>query len=262
MLYYVSDIHVEHKIDFDALPDEMPEEEFGKIIASIADKVFASTMPHNPDDYLLIAGDTCENTHIGHYFFGQLVRLWKADHIIVVLGNHEMWIPEQSWTDEKVTVKTNLKSVMSAWRNVFDEFGIIMLQNEAVELPELNAVVLGGVGFSGQNEYFNASNGLYLKTLTSKNQDRYQSRLFDCLYKKTVQQCGAENKKLIVLTHNPWSDWHNGNIESENTSIPVVYIAGHTHRNRKRKVAGKDFMEDCQIGYPVRENYAIKRFSI
>lgn len=30
MLYYVSDIHVEHKIDFDALPDVMPVEEFGK----------------------------------------------------------------------------------------------------------------------------------------------------------------------------------------------------------------------------------------
>ena len=54
MLYYVSDIHVEHKIDFDALPEEMPEEEFGKVVADIADKVFVSTMAHTDKGYILM----------------------------------------------------------------------------------------------------------------------------------------------------------------------------------------------------------------
>lgn len=109
MLYYVSDIHVEHKIDFDALPDVMPVEEFGKIIASIVDKVFASTMPHDDDDYLFIMGDTCESTHIGKLFYGRLVQLWKPDHIIVTLGNHELWTADQQWTDEDEKNQTGLE---------------------------------------------------------------------------------------------------------------------------------------------------------
>ena len=266
MLYYVSDIHVEHKIDFDALPEEMPEEEFGEVVADIADKVFVSTMAHTDNDYLLVAGDTCENTHIGHYFFGQLTKMWKPDHIIVVLGNHEMWIPGQAWTDDNESIKPNTISVISAWRKVFRKLGVTMLQNETVELPDLNAVVLGGIGFSGQNDDFNAARGLYQKTLTARNQDRYQSRNFDGLYKRTVQRCEAENKKLIVLTHNPWRDWHNGNIENENASIPIVYISGHTHRNKKIEIdtgtVKKKILEDSQIGYPIRRHYSVKSFSI
>lgn len=90
MFYYISDIHTEHKINFESLPEVMPEEEFAKIIAGIVDEVFASTMPHNDDDYLFIMGDTCESTHIGKLFYSRLVQLWKPDHIIVTLGNHEL----------------------------------------------------------------------------------------------------------------------------------------------------------------------------
>lgn len=266
MLYYVSDIHVEHKIDFDALPEEMPEEEFGKVVADIADKVFVSTMAHTDNDYLLVAGDTCENTYIGHYFFGQLTKMWKPDHIIVVLGNHEMWIPGQAWTDDNESTKPNTISVISAWRKVFRKLGVTMLQNETVELSDLNAVVLGGIGFSGQNDDFNAARGLYQQTLTARNQDRYQSRNFDGLYKKTVQRCEAENKKLIVLTHNPWRDWHSGNIDDENISVPVIYISGHTHKNKRKvqkgSICNKYYLEDGQIGYHMRSHYNIKKTCI
>lgn len=71
MLFYISDIHIEHKIRFEELPEVMPEEAFAKIIAGIVDEVFAST-PHNDDDYLFIMGDTCESTHIGKLFYGRL----------------------------------------------------------------------------------------------------------------------------------------------------------------------------------------------
>ena len=77
MLFYISDIHIEHKIRFEELPEVMPEEEFGKIVAAIVDEVFASTMPHNEEDYLFIMGDTCESTHIGKLFYSRLVQLWK-----------------------------------------------------------------------------------------------------------------------------------------------------------------------------------------
>lgn len=83
MFYYISDIHTEHKINFESLPEVMPEEEFAKIIAGIVDEVFASTMPHNDDDYLFIMGDTCESTHIGKLFYSRLVQLWKPDHSFV-----------------------------------------------------------------------------------------------------------------------------------------------------------------------------------
>lgn len=256
------DIHIEHKIRFEELPEVMPEEEFGKIVAAIADEVFASTMPHNEEDYLFIIGDTCESTHIGKLFYSRLVQLWKPNHIIATLGNHELWTAEQQWTDEDEKVKPNMKDIIAAWRRVFEKFGIIFLQNETYELPNENAVVLGGLGFSGRNDYFNACNGIYLRVLTSRRQDLIQSNAFDKVYKETVKRCEEEGKKLIVLTHNPWRDWHNGDIESEPVSVPAVYFSGHTHQNRSSRYDGvtgkKWFYEDGQIGYPPRSYYNIK----
>lgn len=262
MLYYVSDIHVEHKLDFDSLPEIMPEEKFAKIIAGIVDEVFASTMPHNDGDYLFVLGDTCESTHIGKLFYKRLTELWKPDHIIVTLGNHELWTADQQWTDEDEKIKPNLKDIIAAWRKVFADLGIIFLQNETYDLPDENAIVLGGLGYSGQNDYYNACNGMYLRVLTSRRQDLIQSNLFDKLYKETVKRCEVEDMNLIVLTHNPWRDWHNGNIEEEPVSVPVAYFSGHTHqgkRSRYEGIAGKKwFYADSQIGYPPRSYYNIK----
>lgn len=262
MLFYISDIHIEHKIRFEELPEVMPEEEFGKIVAAIVDEVFASTMPHNEEDYLFIMGDTCESTHIGKLFYSRLVQLWKPNHIIATLGNHELWTADQQWTDEDEKVKPNMKDIIAAWRRVFEKYGIIFLQNETYELPNENAVVLGGLGFSGRNDYFNACNGIYLRVLTSRRQDQIQSNAFDKVYKETVKRCEEEGKKLIVLTHNPWRDWHNGDIESEPVSVPAFYFSGHTHQNKSSRYDGvtgkKWFYEDSQIGYPPRSYYNIK----
>lgn len=262
MFYYISDIHTEHKINFESLPEVMPEEEFAKIIAGIVDEVFASTMPHNDDDYLFIMGDTCESTHIGNLFYSRLVQLWKPDHIIVTLGNHELWTADQQWTDEDEKNKPNLKAIIAAWRRVFEKFGIIFLQNETYELPNENAVVLGGLGFSGRNDYFNACNGMYLRVLTTRRQDQIQSNIFDKLYKETVKKCESEGKSLIVLTHNPWRDWHNGDIEKEPVSVPVIYFSGHTHKNTCSRIDGvngqKWFYADSQVGYPQRQIYYVK----
>lgn len=262
MLYYISDIHTEHKIDFDALPEVMPDEEFGKVIANIVDDVFSSTLPHKEDDYLLIAGDTCESVHVGYFFYKRLTELWKPDHIIVVLGNHELWTADQQWTDEDKKIKPDLKAIIAAWRKMLESLGIVFLQNETYDLPDENAIVLGGIGFSGRNDYFNACNGMYLRVLTSRRQDQIQSNIFDKLYKETVKRCEAEGKKLIVFSHNPWRDWHNGDIEEEPVSVPVVYFSGHTHQNRSSRydgVMGKKWVyEDSQIGYPPRRCYNIK----
>ena len=262
MFYYISDIHTEHKIHFEELPDDIPEKEFGKIIAGIVDEVFESTVPHNEEDYLFIMGDTCESTHIGKLFYQRLTERWKPDHIIVTLGNHELWTADQQWTDEDEKIKPNLKAIIAAWRKVFEELGVIFLQNETYDLPEENVIVLGGLGFSGQNEYFNACNGMYLRVLTTRRQDQIQSKAFDKLYGETVNRCKDEGKKLIVLTHNPWRDWHNGNIEEEQVSVPIAYFSGHTHKNRSGRYEGisgkKWFYEDGQIGYPPRSYYNVK----
>lgn len=262
MFYYISDIHTEQKINFESLPEVMPEEEFAKIIAGIVDEVFASTMPHNDDDYLFIMGDTCESTHIGKLFYSRLVQLWKPDHIIVTLGNHELWTADQQWTDEDEKIKPNLKATIAAWRRVFNELAIVFLQNETYDLPDANAIVLGGLGFSGRNDYFNACTGMYLRVLTTRRQDQIQSNLIDKLYKETVKRCVSEGKNLIVLTHNPWRDWHNGDIEEETVSVPVAYFSGHTHRNTCSRIEGdngqKWFYADSQVGYPKRQIYYVK----
>lgn len=264
MFFYISDIHVEHKIDFDSLPEVMPDCAFRKIVEKLVDKIFEATMPHSDDDYLLIAGDTCESIHIGKLFYGRLVQLWNPSHIIVVLGNHELWTADQQWTDEDEKIKPNLKAIITAWRKVFEELGIVFIQNETYEISSMNTLILGGIGFSGQNDYFNACNGMYLRVLTSRQQDRNQSKAFDKLYKETAKRCEEKGENLIVLTHNPWQDWHSGDVEQENLTIPVVYISGHTHKNQARRIDGafgkKRFLADGQIGYPAPTLYGIKYF--
>ena len=253
MFFYISDIHVEQKINFDALPDVMPEEDFGKIIASIADIVFASVMEHEEEDYLLIAGDTCESTHVGKFFFGRLAKIWKPDHIIVILGNHELWTADREWTDTEGKLENNLDAIIEAWRALFDDLGIVFLQNGTYEISEENIVVLGGLGFTGRSKDFNACNGQYLNVLRTQPQDLAQSMIFDRLYEKTAKRCESENKKLVVVTHTPCSSWHDGEIEDEPVSVPVTYISGHTHRNTSWKIendAGKkQFLADAQVGY-------------
>lgn len=65
-----------------------------------------------------------------------------------------------------------------------------------------------------------------------------------------------------MLTHNPWRDWHNGDIEKEPVSVPVIYFSGHTHKNTCSRIDGvngqKWFYADSQIGYPQRQIYYVK----
>lgn len=62
-------------------------------------------------------------------------------------------------------------------------------------------ILLGGIGFSGLNQHYNAEFGLYRSTVTCLQKDKELTVQFERVYEK-VLRC-AEDIQVIVLTHTP-----------------------------------------------------------
>ena len=89
--------------------------------------------------------------------------------------------------------------------------------------------------------------GLYRKAITSIEEDRRRSDLFKRIYDKVWKS--AADKKVIVLTHTPVSDWM-----SEKLHKNWIYVNGHTHNNSAMITKdGIVNLYDNQIGYGLRK---------
>lgn len=104
-------------------------------------------------------------------------------------------------------------------------------------------IVLGGIGFSGLNERFNATRGLYRSAVTTREEDETLSAQFLSVYDK-LMRCASE-MQVIVLTHTPVTDWLSVEVNPK-----WIYINGHTHQNSLiRKPDGTTVLSDNQVGY-------------
>lgn len=123
----------------------------------------------------------------------------------------------------------------------------IILNTEESELTaflfKCSIIVLGGIGYSGLNPKYNCECGIYLNTLTSIEEEKKRTAKFRDLYKKLLK-CAAD-RKVIVLTHTPVSDW----LDSE-CNDNWIYVNGHTHDNKiDIKKNGYAIFSDNQLGY-------------
>jgi hypothetical protein len=171
----------------------------------------------------------------------------------LVLGNYELWdavaggMPSQSGS--------GVDDIVAQYRKLCDRLGLILLHNDLLiirntnypqekmvrlipenQLRDMNEgelraaclngsiVVLGGLGFSGLNDEFNATHGLYRNTIRSRDDDRKESQRFEFVHDKLKQVAGSE--RVIVLTHTPKNDW-----SSQPHHEGWIYVNGHTHRN-------------------------------
>ena len=197
----------------------------------------------------------------------------KAGNIFVyaVLGNHEYWEFK------------NKKECCDTFENLFNSIGIKFLNNTIEyfgnqELPKSfvgmddkgracydvvnkeddeklynecirrvdNTLIVGGTGFAGFNNKFNANNGIYRDTI-SRDEEIIETYNWNEVYNAARKKAKEENCKLIVLTHNPIEDWK----ENKNIDSSSVYFNGHTHRNLLYREEDRNIFifSDNQIGY-------------
>lgn len=261
--FYVSDIHLCHKV-LQKFKYRATKEEARSYVKFLARKMLESvgTVPY--DSYLLIAGDTSSEFEIAKVFFEELVLFWKPKRIVVIPGNHELWDP---WDE--------MENNIQVYREFFKGLGITFLQNDFLlvknrnqqfilnedkilvlseeqirELAqECSIAILGGIGFSGLNDKYNAVNMPYGKSFTESGsseealqRDIYEAHRFDNLYRKLL--LALPHNRVIVLTHMQKWDW---NADSHNPNW--IYVNGHNHQNYFDISSKKVVYADNQIGY-------------
>lgn len=275
MFYYITDIHLEHQLvnqPDDILKLSLPEmrcrinEKIAELLASVT----------NTNGTLLIGGDVADSIELEALFYEQLASFdgWRGE-IIAVLGNHELWDGDPTGLkparpiddiiddyrlaipNRVILLENELLIVYKGFRReILDEKTILDASVE--ELTEVctdsTFILLGGIGFSGLNPFFNAEMGLYRRTVSTK-EDIARSKRFRAVYEK-VLTC-AKNLRVIVLTHMQMIDWTNARYNPK-----WIYVSGHTHQNTSiLQQDGTTVFSDNQVGYKPK-HWHLNNFTI
>lgn len=272
--YYVSDIHLDHKL-FNRFPAHGSQLEIKTYIKNVVRKFMKSiaddSMSSFNKDYLLIAGDVSYNVEISKLFYMELEEQNSFEEIIIVLGNHEYWY----FNNESLTVN----EIVNRYRQYYEDIGVLLLHNDLllindysttiISQEELNRldpleieniclkysnIVFGGTGFSGFNCEHNASKGLYRNIVKTQDEDLFHTNEFCRLYTKLKESIA--DRRVIILTHTPKHNWSNDKHNSN-----WFYVNGHTHANVYIKDRTKSVYSDNQVGY-YKEAFELKYFEV
>ena len=273
-VYYITDIHLNHKL-LKQFPSAVSKIDIVKYVKNCINQML-STMNIGIDDYLLIGGDVSFCFEISEIFYYELIRAGiNPRHIIAVLGNHELWnfnrfaqSGEDSYTIEKIVelyrnmfkrLRINFLHndllVVNNSRYEYEKLGIkretLLSESQLLSLEEgvifdicqgNKFIVFGGLGFTGYNDKYNDSAGLYRKAIMTKEEDLQYTTVFEKIYLKLSRVLSENN--ITVLTHTPKRDW---------TTSPYinnwVFVSGHTHHNRFFCDNNQRIYEDNQMGY-------------
>lgn len=275
-VFYISDIHLEHRIahNFSERATSAQIKSFVKGLARglFADKFLDSINSWNRP-IVLFGGDIASTFELAELFYQEFIKQWdkhermglrqKTRYIYAIIGNHELW------------AFSDLKSCCKAYQGLFDTLGISFLNNSATwfgehRVPQItledkslkeyqdedmskietqlrhiyNTMIVGGIGFASYNDEFNANNGIYRETV-SRKEEIEESRKWNETYHKAMETAKENKSALIVLSHNPISDW-----SREQPYSSCVYFNGHTHRNYlHHDDADTHVFANNQIGY-------------
>lgn len=275
---YITDLHLMHRIKNAHCKTEA---DIDSVLRKIVYKI--SQFSYN---YLLIGGDTSTDYFIFEKFV-QYLRKYCYQRVIFVLGNHEFWqFPDLSIDEVVEKYRTLLKeNGMTLLHNEilfeYKEFGDHHKLNGKIETLSVNSgqaiisyqtllrmnetelfehlkiaklVILGGVGFAGYNNTFNADNGIYRDAI-DRNAEINETHKFENIFNKFHNV--LEKKNSIILTHNPKCDWCSDGAYNDN----LIYVNGHTHRNYYYDDGLTQVYADNQIGYYTK-NIQIKGFIV
>lgn len=265
---YITDLHLMHRFQVNGCKTEADRQQ------TIKDLVQSILV--GPGKIVLIGGDTSTNFNYFCDFVEELNRCTKDERInpseyFFILGNHELWPLQNGWT--------SYGTALNAYQSLFKNKPYChLLQNSlwycryefprkhwyeisAVELYQISAkslqkkikgawaVILGGIGFAGQSQSFNANDGIYRGTIDRKL-EQHESTRFLHIYQK-VQEAHS-NENLIVLTHMPLEDWAGSSVLPDPT---IYYVSGHTHKNYYKFDEQTKIFADNQIGYTQKTVY-------
>ena len=207
---------------------------------------------------------------LGYYWESAYETARKHQYVYSILGNHELWDFD------------SYDACESAYKSLFDELNIIFLNNKICPLGQFskpllsdfdpntrkytstplqrddnpkeydrqlfyfeNILVVGGLGFAAMNSSFNANQGIY-GIAVSRDEEFKRCAQWRKLYGKAVDMAKQNHCSLVVLCHNPISDWM---FQSEECSNCFVF-SGHTHRNIAYGGENNTFVfADNQVGY-------------
>lgn len=269
-LYYISDIHLMHKIQ-DAKCRS--KEDILYVILSVVNTIVSET-----GNLLLIGGDVASDFDIFRLFVIELSKaLPRNTHVVFTLGNHELWSFPNS----------PIQYVISKYRTLLEDYGMHLLHNDILycedhdvlfkpfprfhlfrysdlcemddtqisnRLMKARFVILGGIGFSGYNREFNANNGIYRDAIT-RDAEIEDSKKFENLYNRLRPILSKKN--AVIFTHMPKKDWCAESCPDSN----FVYVSGHTHRNFFHDDGEYRVYSDNQIGYH-NKSFHLKYFLI
>ena len=221
----------------------------------------------------LIGGDVASDFNIYQSFVSTLngsIKNISFSPVIFTLGNHELW----------PFVGKRLDRIVEKYNDLLAENGMYLLHNnlyyrgeysrlseiDAKELEEISEkalreklrgaglVIFGGMGFAGENQEFNANQGIYREAL-SREREIEESKKFDRLYAKVSR--ALYDKNVVVFTHMPMSDWSKDNEITKG----FVYVSGHNHKNYAFDDGDTRIYADNQIGYR-QKSIHMKHFPI
>ena len=268
-IFYITDLHLIHRICHAKC---VTEEDCIYVIQSIIDRFFENEVYSS--SIMLIGGDIASDFNV----FSLFVRLLRKTmderrhiaKVVFTLGNHELWGFQGESMDVIVQKYRDLLACNKMYllhnEIVYQEDGgeiLCISSQELNNLPDLDirtklrrarVIMFGGIGFSGYNQDFNANAGIYRKTL-SREQEIRESKICEDLYNR-ICTC-LTDKKVIVLTHMPFADWHINDEKVDN----FIYVSGHNHRNTFYDDGVIRIYSDNQVGYH-SENPRLKYFYI
>lgn len=190
-------------------------------------------------------------------------------YVYAILGNHEFWdfsSVEECYTSYErffESVGIHFLNNSMTWLGAYNVPSELVWKDDTFQIKELkreddeikydrekrhthNILIVGGVGFAGRNESYNANNGLY-RLAIGREEEIANSEKWCEVYRQACVKADKTGSVLIVLTHNPVTDWN----DSEKLTPGCVYFNGHTHYNRiYQNTERNEFIyADNQIGY-------------
>ncbi len=273
VIYYISDLHLEHQLSAMNISST-----YSEISSAIDLKLDEMCENVDTSNMLLIGGDVSYSIELSELFYQRLSEKWKG-RIISILGNHELWDgnPVSDISFNGRNVEEIVQDYIISGRNnhitylhnsiliTYKGCGSRIITEQQINtslcenLKELceksSLIILGGTGFSGYNPVYNADKGIYRSTIKTIQEDREETEKFRRIHDKLIRCAG--HLKVIVLTHNPMSDWSH-----EQYNPNWIYINGHTHNNNAIiEKNGPTVLFDNQIGYKPQK-WSLKGFTL
>ena len=263
-VYYISDIHIDNKLELANVKSEVDKNfVIRKIVDDIIKDIDISDIDVNKTLFIYFGGDITHDFEIYKSFINILKenldeRFRKIKkNIFFTLGNHELWsFPNLSFDkivkkyrqllnkNEMHLIQNDILYNDGNYINMINENSLEKISKEELRniLDKSWFVIFGGIGFSAYNEEFNAKKGIYLNTISRKEEITGSKRL-ENLYNKIVDY--VPDKPIMVVTHMPMDCWRK-EVEYHNG---YIYVSGHTHKNFFSDNREIRIYEDNQIGY-------------